>query len=140
MDASSHDDAALPSNAEGVLFDLGPVKEAEVAPPGGPPRLRRAQRDQIVMRNLALDALLPEDHRARIVWQYVEGLDLSPLYASIRSVEGDKGRAATDPRPIRGFCWLCGCMPRWKEWAVPVDWPVCVKSTSPTSGWQERCR
>jgi len=107
MDASSssHDDAALPSNAEGVLFDLGPVKEAEVAPPGGPPRLRRAQRDQIVMRNLALDALLPEDHRARIVWQYVEGLDLSPLYASIRSVEGDKGRAATDPRILLAL-WL----------------------------------
>jgi len=107
MDASSssHDDAALPSNAEGVLFELGPVKEAEVAPPGGPPRLRRAQRDQIVMRNLALDALLPEDHRARIVWQYVEGLDLSPLYASIRSVEGDKGRAATDPRILLAL-WL----------------------------------
>jgi transposase len=57
------------------------------------------------MRNLALDALLPEDHRARIVWQYVEGLDLSPLYASIRSVEGDKGRAATDPRILLAL-WL----------------------------------
>ena len=106
MDASPRDDAVSPSNVEGVLFDLGPIKEADIgAPPGGTPRLRRAQRDQIVMHNLALDAMLPEDHAARIVWQYVEGLDLTPLYESIRAVEGGKGRAPTDPRILLAL-WL----------------------------------
>src|SRR5205807_2539320 len=89
----------------GVLFDLGPVKEAEAVAPSGSPRLRRAQRDQIVMRNLPLDALLPEDHRARIVWQYVQGLDLTALYQKILAVEGGKGRAATDPRILLAL-WL----------------------------------
>ena len=105
MNASTPDDTRLPSDAEGVLFDLGPAKEAETRAPSGSPRLRRAQRDQIVMRNLALDALLPEDHRARIVWQYVQGLDLTALYQKILAVEGGKGRAATDPRILLAL-WL----------------------------------
>jgi len=105
MNASTPDDIPLPSDAEGVLFDLGPVKEAEAVAPSGSPRLRRAQRDQIVMRNLPLDALLPEDHRARIVWQYVQGLDLAALYQKILAVEGGKGRAATDPRILLAL-WL----------------------------------
>src|SRR6266849_9190456 len=99
MNTSASDNAASSSDAEGVLFDLGPVKApADGTVAGGTPRLRRAQRDQIVMRNLPLDALLPEDHRARIVWEYVQGLDLTPVYQRILAIEGGKGRPATDPR------------------------------------------
>ena len=61
-------------------------------------RVRRPQRDQIEWRPLALDQLLPDDHRARAVWRYVESLDLSPLYQKIQAVEGEPGRDATDPR------------------------------------------
>jgi len=90
----------------GLLFDLGPT---EVIPPAAPegntPRLRRARRDQVVMRCLPLDAMLPEDHRARSVWAYVQGLDLTPLYQQIRAVEGGKGQAATDPRILLAL-WL----------------------------------
>jgi len=57
------------------------------------------------MRAASLDSLLPEDHRARVVWEYVEGLDLAPLYAKIRSVEGHAGRDATDPGILLAF-WL----------------------------------
>jgi transposase len=64
---------------------------------GGPPRLVRADRHQVEMRPLDLDALLPPDHRARIVWQFVEGLDLSELHSKIRAVEGRAGRPAIDP-------------------------------------------
>ena len=44
-----------------------------------------------------LEGLLPEDRRARSVWDFVSGLDLSPWYASIGSVEGEAGRPAIDP-------------------------------------------
>jgi hypothetical protein len=31
-----------------------------------------------------LESQLPEDHRARLVWAFVEGLDLGAFYARIR--------------------------------------------------------
>ena len=100
------DDTRSPADAAGLLFDLGPVKTppADVSP-GGRPRLRRAERDQMVMRCVALDALLPEDHRARIVWDYVQGLDLTVLYQKILAVEGGKGRTPADPRILLAL-WL----------------------------------
>jgi hypothetical protein len=32
--------------------------------------------------------LLTDDHQACVVWRFVEGLDLTDLYARIRAVEG----------------------------------------------------
>jgi len=52
-----------------------------------------------------LDGTLPLDHRARAVWEYVEGLDLSELYLRIRAVEGMAGRPAADPRVLLAL-WL----------------------------------
>jgi transposase len=104
MNTSPH----LPSSssAPNVLFDLGSAEPAPTARPrDATPRLRRAQRDQIVMRCLPLDALLPEDHTARTIWAYVQGLDLTALYEEIEAVEGGKGRAATDPRILIAL-WL----------------------------------
>ena len=46
----------------------------------GRPRLRTANRDQIVFRAAALDEIIPPDHPARVVWDYIDGLDLSSLY------------------------------------------------------------
>lgn len=61
------------------------------------PRLLRPNRAQLELRPTDLESLLPEDHRARAVWDFVSGLDLSPWYESIRSVEGEAGRPAIDP-------------------------------------------
>jgi transposase len=72
---------------------------------GSRPRVKRPERKQVEWRPLALDQLLPEDHRARIVWQYAETLDLSPLYAQIRALEGEPGRDAVDPRLLLAL-WL----------------------------------
>ncbi len=58
------------------------MSTSHVSPSAGiRPRVKRPERKQVEWRPLALDQLLPEDHRARIVWQYAETLDLSPLYA-----------------------------------------------------------
>jgi transposase len=64
----------------------------------GQARVKRAHRSQVEWRPMSLEELLPADHRARIVWAYVDSLDLSPLYAKIQAVEGVAGRNAVDPR------------------------------------------
>lgn len=89
---------------EPTLFVLPPSAPAEPAPPGRP-RVRRAERQQVVMHTASLDSLLPEDHRARVVWEYVQGLDLRPLYEPIRAVEGRAGRDAIDPQILLAL-WL----------------------------------
>jgi transposase len=71
----------------------------------GRPRLRTVNREQIVFRAAPLDDLLPQDHPARIVWDYVEGLDLGPLLRRIKSVEGRPGRAPIDPKILLAM-WL----------------------------------
>lgn len=92
-----------------VLFEL-PLGEAmspatEESLGGGRPRLRCAERDQIEFRAFAWNDLLPEDHQARIVWDYVRSVDLSPLQAAIRSVEGHAGAPPADPRILFAL-WL----------------------------------
>jgi transposase len=82
-----------------------PRTPPEPAPTPGVPRLREANRTQVCLRPVDLEGLLPEDHRARIVWAYVEGLDLTPLYQEIAAVEGEAGRPATDPKILLAL-WL----------------------------------
>ena len=73
----------------------------------GNPRLRLAVRDQIVMHWEAVDDLIPEDHRARIVWAYVEGVDLSPLLKKFEAVEGAVGRGGDRPAVSLGVVVVC---------------------------------
>ena len=61
------------------------------------PRLRQADREQMIS-TMRFEELLPKEHDARIVWNFVEKLDLTDLYEKIRSLEGGPGRPAIDPR------------------------------------------
>lgn len=93
---------------QSTLFASPEADAAESAvarPPGGRPRVQRANRRQVAMRTLSLDALLPEDHQARLVWEYVDSLDLTPLYQQIRAVEGRAGRDPIDPKILMAL-WL----------------------------------
>src|SRR3989442_7882377 len=67
--------------------------------PPDPPtlRLRRPNRQQVTPVPLYLDALLPDEHLARLIWAAVERLDLSAFTAHLKVVEGGPGRAAADP-------------------------------------------
>jgi transposase len=67
--------------------------------------VQRPNRAQLELRPVDLEGLLPAGHRARIVWEFVEGLDLGPLYAEIRAVEGHAGRPAIDPSILMAL-WL----------------------------------
>ena len=85
------------------------------------PRLRTVDRQQLLPA-MPLEDLLDTDHQARVVWDFVCQLDLAPLYARIRAVEGGPGRPAIDPRILtavwlyatlegvgsaRALAWLC---------------------------------
>jgi transposase len=72
---------------------------------GGRPRLRCAERDQVQYRACCWNDLLPEDHQARIVWEFARSVDLSPLYESIRAVERRPGHPPADPRILFAL-WL----------------------------------
>lgn len=88
------------------LFDI-PATDDEMIPgaSAGRPRMQRPDRDQVELRPTHLDALLPPDHRARLVWDFVSALDLSPLHARIRAVEGHPGRPPIDPAILVAL-WL----------------------------------
>ncbi len=92
---------------QNVLFLIPevPPPESAAKPPEGLARVQRVNRHQMEMRTMVLDALLPEDHQARLVWEYVEGVDLVPLYEPIRAVEGRAGRDAIDPKILLAL-WL----------------------------------
>lgn len=89
-----------------TLFPI-PEPEAKTAPSPakGKPRLLVPNRAQVELRPVDLESLLPLDHPARAVWEFVESLDLSPLYAKVQAVEGVAGRPAIDPR-IYLALWL----------------------------------
>ncbi|VTZ51635.1 transposase (fragment) [Methylocella tundrae] len=69
------------------------------------PRLRTAERRQVEWRPVSLEELVPDDHRVRAVWRFVEGLDLSALLGPIKSLEGRPGHPAADPRILLAL-WL----------------------------------
>jgi len=72
---------------------------------GGKARYQRAERRQREWRDFCLDELLPDDHTGRLVWAYVESLDLSELYQAIRAIEGHVGRDPIDPKILVAL-WL----------------------------------
>jgi transposase len=88
---------------------LFPLPEPEDVAQGegatGRPRLKRANRQQIRLVPMDLESSLPEDHAARLIWDFVEELDLSALYAQIRAVEGHPGQNAIDPKILMAL-WL----------------------------------
>ena len=74
-------------------------------PESSPPRLLRPNRQQVELRPADLEGLLPADHRARLVWQFVASLDLRAFYARVLAVEGHAGRPAIDPAILMAL-WL----------------------------------
>ena len=81
-----------------------PKPQVDAAPPGAA-RLREPQRDQIELRAVDIESLIGEDHVARVIWAYVEGLDLSALEDRIKARGERPGHPATSPRLLLAL-WL----------------------------------
>jgi transposase len=95
-------------NEQSCLFQSLPENSrarSEVATPADALRVLTAQRNQIALRPVDLEATVGPDHPVRNVWAFVERLDLSALYAEIGSVEGAAGRPAIDPKILMAL-WL----------------------------------
>lgn len=71
----------------------------------GVARVLLPNRAQVELRASDLESLLPEGHRARVVWAYVEQTDLSGIYAGIKAVEGGSGRTPIAPEILFAL-WL----------------------------------
>lgn len=98
-----------PEQQVGTLFDDGelpiPATRSTGEAPKAPARLMSPQREQIELRACDLESLLPPGHPARTVWAFVQSLDLVPLHAGIKAVEGAAGRPAIDPAILVAL-WL----------------------------------
>ena len=99
----------MQNTTQDALFPAGP-EVPELLPAAAPlppvaPRLRRADRAQMLMRPCFLEDLLEPDHLARVVWGLVCRWDLSLFLAVIAARGEAPGRAATDPKIL--IClWL----------------------------------
>ncbi len=88
-----------------TLFPLPEANERPSEPERSEPRVQRPNRTQVELRPVDLEGLLPAEHRARVVWEFVEGMDLTRLYTQIKAVEGHAGRPAIDPAILMAL-WL----------------------------------
>jgi transposase len=70
-----------------------------------PPRVVTADRQQLELRPVDLESLLPPEHRARAIWAMVEGLDLTKFYETIIARGSEPGRPAIDPKVLVAL-WL----------------------------------
>ena len=71
----------------------------------GAPRLREPKRDQIELRAVDIESLIGEDHPVRVIWAYVERLDLSELEDRIKARDDRPGHPAISPRLLLAL-WL----------------------------------
>lgn len=69
--------------------------------------MRSPDRSQVDPNPKKIDDLIPPNHKARLVWELVQDLDLTPLYDQIKAVEGHAGRPPIDPRILVAL-WLYG--------------------------------
>jgi transposase len=97
--------------AQRLLFLLpqeASMPETELPPDDelfGTPRFKAPDRSQIEWRSCCWNDLLPDDHQARVVWEFTGSLDLSPLYRRIKAVVGRPGQPPIDPRILMTL-WL----------------------------------
>jgi transposase len=92
--------------SEELFPDIDRREPPEPMPEELPPaRYETANRTQVELRPCDLESLLPPGHAARLVWRFVDGLDLSALYAAIRAREGRAGRPPIDPKILVAL-WL----------------------------------
>ncbi len=68
-------------------------------------RTSRPVRNQAEWVERNLDETIAQGHPARIIWAFIDQLDLSAFYAGLKAVADRPGRPATDPQVLLGL-WL----------------------------------
>jgi len=109
------------------------------APAASPsPRVRPIHRDQFLMRSIDVERLIPEDHAARAIWDFVGRLDLSHFYEKVKAVEGRAGQPPFDPRLMISL-WVYGLsrgissareVSEWCDWEPGLQWLCAMESVN----------
>lgn len=102
-------------------------------------RFIKPVRNQSEMMIRDLESLIAEDHQVRVIWEFLNRLDLTAFYCSIKSVLDKPGRPASDPRVLLAL-WVYATVDgigsarrlarlteehdayRWLRGGVPVDY------------------
>lgn len=123
-----------------LLPDLPAVTPATMTPTRPEvARVIRPVRNQVQWVERDLDSLVPEHHPTRVIWAFLEGLDLSRFYQEIRAVLDRPGHPATDPQVLlalwvyatvegigsaRRLARLCEAHDgfRWLRGGVPINY------------------
>jgi transposase len=92
---------------EDLRVPAAPVATAAAAKSAAATRARvvMPNRQQVELRPMDLESLLPAGHRARVVWAWVVAQDLGAMYAAIKVREGGVGRSAIAPEILFAL-WL----------------------------------
>ena len=72
------------------------------------PRYKALVRNQSEWRQFAVEDLIDAAHPARMIWEFLGTLDLSPFERDIKAVEGHAGQSAFEPRLLIGL-WIYAC-------------------------------
>lgn len=93
--------------ADDELFEGLPDQSAPTgrAAARGAPRLREPVRNQVELRAVDIDSLIGRDHPARMIWAYVEQLDVRELEDRVKARENRPGHPAPSPRLLLAL-WL----------------------------------
>jgi transposase len=67
--------------------------------------MKSPDRSQIDPDPKRIDDLIPPGHKVRLIWELIQEVDVSSLYAQIKAVEGHAGRPPIDPRVLVAL-WL----------------------------------
>jgi len=63
-------------------------------------RLKPINRQQMMLRAVEVEKLVPEDHEIRGIWEFVGRLNLRRYYEDIKAEEGEAGCSAFDPQVL----------------------------------------
>jgi transposase len=102
-------------------------------------RLKPINRNQLLLRPVDVEKLVPADHEVRAIWEFAGHIDLTAYYQDIKAVEGRAGSTAFDPRLLisawvysyakgigsaREISRLCDCDPayRWLTGCEPIGY------------------
>jgi transposase len=88
-----------------TLFGDLPAGEPVAREWPGSARLREPIRDQVELRAVDLEALLPAEHPARVIWAYVERIHLGALEERVRARAHGPGQAPVSPH-LQLALWL----------------------------------
>lgn len=118
-------------SSQPVLMDIPeqPAQQKQ-AEPKGQPKLRTVDRQQTTMVTICVEDLVPADHKARAIWQFVGSMDLSRFSESLRTSQGCAGRPAWDPHLLVSL-WVYAYsegissareIERLMEWEPGLQW------------------